>query len=341
MKKIFSNAVFNFSCVATLGIAVLFYCFNNSLPLQQNPTTIIASQNFGLSNETNATTSLFDSLTVYARPLLPYQSAMNQLYSKLSGCKTDVDSIDVCSAFVFRVFDFGGTHNVQFPGEMWKGFSFEKMYAYGQFDSGGIYCGQRTRALEKLLQHVGFTDMIEYSAKDLHTFLLVRTRIDEAWIADGYGMWGLVVGNQRIDFVSYLKMVKQNPNTVKYYSLPPIFGLSEDLLSDETFTNLQSKIANGYLDTVSINPFCDTCQTTNGLDWLPKYLYMAEDTSRFKFKLAVKRNFKQWADIQIKGYNSSTLWAAPDSVAQVNYYTVDGTNRQWANSLIQQIATIK
>ncbi len=343
MRKFFANTALSFSLVATLGITLLFFYFSNNFQKQKNqPFSAIATQKFDLTQQNNMHTAVvLDSLPIYTRPLLPFDTAISLLNQKLHDCKTDEDSIDVCAAFVYRTFDFGGTHQPEYPGEKWKNFSFEIMYTYGQYDSGGLHCGQRTRALEKLLQHIGFTDMIEFNAANLHTFLLVRTKQNKAWIADAYGMWGVLLNGTRADFVSYIRAVKQNSRAAHYFSVPLVFGQPDELLSEETFTGFWSTINNGFIDSVSLNPFCDTCTVKNFHQWLSNYLFISEDTLQFKYKLAVNRNFEQWAQTQVANYSAVSLWAAPNSVVPVSYHTVSGTDTGWATRLISEIITIR
>ena len=153
---------------------------------------------------------------------------MRALHYKLQRCKTDVDSLDTYAAFIYRVFDFGGTGKDNYPLEKWEALSLKEMYHYGQFDSGGTFCGQRTKALEKLLKAEGFTDMIEYKIMRWHTFLILRTRNNRAWIADdGYGLWGMMANDKRVDFLEYLRTERINSETVKWFNVPPVFGLPD------------------------------------------------------------------------------------------------------------------
>lgn len=344
MERFFSNSAFNFSATATLGIACLFYCFSQHT-VKQCANTSTQVQITDLSDFTDpqsgCTAIVFDSVKIGERSIPDFNRAMRLLKNELRSCKTDTDSIDVCAAFVCRIFDFGGTHNPQFPGEKWADFSLEEMYKYAQYDSGGIYCGQRTRALEKLLQLVGFPDMIEYSLKAVHTFLLVRTKQNKPWIADGYGLWGITCNERRTDFLTYIKVAKQKPEHVKCIQLPALFGLPEDLLTDEVAGRIRNKNTIAYLDSTAANPFCDTCKSKNISGWVADYLFVTEDTSKFKFKLVVKRNFADWADKKITGRNAITLWLAPDSVAQADVCVVRGTDASWANNMINEIRAIR
>lgn len=335
MKRIFQNPALNAACLILVGIAALFFYFNKTETL---PVADFSDLSAYAANDHAPVVQFYGKSVISSRPLPSFKIAMEALHYKLTHCKTDIDSLDTYAAFIYRVFDFGGTRLDIYPSESWRDFEFEEMYSYAQLDSGGTFCGQRTQALEKLLRAEGFADMIEYNVMRWHTFLLVRTRNDRAWITDGHGLWGVTVNGTRADFLTYLQAAKAKPETVKCINLPPVFGLP-DYLADETFMTNPTNL--GYLDTITENPVCDSCKGNNIAAWFANYVFLTEDTNRFKFKFALHRNFTTWAAAQIPGRSATTLWLAPDSVAKTEYYLPAGTDTGWANKVVHKIEVVK
>ncbi len=280
----------------------------------------------------------FDTaIEIKNRALPDYAEARKILDSYLALAKTDIDTLRLCRIFMRRVFDnYRGSAN-DYPGyAVWRGLTLEQQYNYGKGDSGKIQCDYIAQSMTLLLRELGFTDMVEVSYKNLHNFLLVKTRNGSAWLADGYSTHIFCVRGKEVDFITYLKLAATHPDSLTAWDLPVLFG-NPDMLIDKKTGNalLQCGAWDNYLDTALVKLPPQQMNKTNIKQWLPAFFHCNNHIpGQATYKLNINKPYSWFSSVNRAGCpaNAITLWLC---TTEVSIAAVSGSDQVWADSVKQ------
>lgn len=352
MKKSYyfiALSVFLLSCqketIELTGISSLNNPYHSLLDKEDDLTTDSYGDNGSnkmaiIHKPENLTTSTYwcDSIRLGKHILPPFTEAKKKLDIKLSYCTNAVDSLETITSFVFRIFNFGGTGE---PIENWENLPFIQMYEYGRLDKEGVYCGERTKALEYLLyEYYGYRDFIEISYQGYHDFLLVKLSNGKTWIADAYSPHGFANDTEKMDYLSFLILAKNNSEKIKIYDIPRRFGHTNILFDQESInTYLGCQTLLHFVDVDTLNILEPDWRSDNMKDWLDLFLYETHPLSAYPQKFREYTRFVN-EPFYIPGteYNIVKIWACPDVPLSCTIPVMTSTS--WGTSTSKKIKDI-
>ncbi len=269
-----------------------------------------------------------DSIDLARRDLPPLQDAINYFFEKADSLTYDWQKYELAATFIYRICDFkGSTPSAAIDGATWAAMTFEQKYQFCQADSGNLLCWYRAKMLEQFLnQYLGANDMVIIQYLGIHTFLVANTSAG-AWMLDAYFansffyeadatyVTQYVPASQRPkyypNFIALLRLENDRPELIKVRNIPRIFGSADNLKDAIPVLQYPCTVVKQFLDTVTVNPFCDTCFGYNIAEWMPSHFFLTDLSSQLNLKELDKTNYADFAANPANlpyGYTGSNLY---------------------------------